>query len=293
MQVLTEANNFLGLSDPKHFGYDTAQVVFQSLPYEYSSSYHHGSKLGPKAILKASHYVEFYDEEIKKETCFEQGICTLEPLDFQDAINEEAIQLIYQHSSKIIQDNKFLVSLGAEHTVSFGIIKAISEHYSDLSILQIDAHSDLRQEYEGSKWSHASVMARVTELGLPITQIGIRAQCKEEAELIRLTDSINTFYAHQIRANKDWMEQALNTLNNNVYITIDADGFDPSIMPAVGTSEPNGLYWDETIAFFKRIFAEKNVVAFDIVECAPREIDTLTEYNLAKLAYKLIGLKYK
>lgn len=293
MQALTQETNFLGLADPKHFGYDSAAVVIQSLPYEHSSSYHIGSKLGPDAILKASHYVEFYDPELDKETCFEQGICTLEPIDFAQAIDEEAMELIQRQSAKIIDDEKFLISLGAEHTVSYGVIKALHNKYANLSILQIDAHSDLRQQYEGSKWSHASVMARILDLDLPITQVGIRAQCKEEAELIKSNNKINTFYAHQIDEDINWISKAVDSLSDNIYITIDADGFDPSIMPAVGTPEPNGLKWNETIAFFKRIFAEKNVIAFDIVECAPRITDTRTEYNLAQLAYKLIGLKFK
>jgi len=293
MQILNSNQNFLGLTNPIHFEYDSSQVVVQSLPYEYSSSYHKGSYLGPSAILKASHFVEFYDEELDKETCFKQGICTIKPLDFENIINEEAIDLIYKQSQAILKDDKFLVSLGAEHTISYGVVKAIREKYKSLSILQIDAHSDLRNEYEGSIWSHASVMARINEFNIPISQVGIRALCKEEANLIKESDHIHTAYAHQIRNNTNWIENTLSNLTDHVYITIDADGFDPSIMPAVGTAEPNGLFWDETIALFKRIFAERNVVAFDIVECAPRKIDTLTEFSLAKLAYKLIGLKYK
>lgn len=293
MKVLGTDENFLGLSEERHFDFSSSKVVIQSIPYEYTSSYHKGSALGPKAIIEASQYVEFYDEELDKETCFEVGIATLPPIAFGTQVHENAINLIYNATKDLLESNKFVVSLGAEHTISFGIIKAMAEKYTNLSILQIDAHSDLRLSYEGSIWSHASVMARVNELNLPITQIGIRAQCKQEADLIKSTPSIHTLYAHQIKSNAHWVDLALSKLTDNVYITIDADGYDPSIMPAVGTAEPNGMLWEETLNLFRRVFEEKNVVAFDIVECAPRELDTLTEFNLAKLAYKLIGLKFK
>lgn len=292
MQFLDTESNFLGLDNIDHYSYDKSSVIIQSIPYEYSSSYHEGSALGPQAIIKASQFVEFYDEELDKETCFETGICTIEALDFTNKINEEAIDLIYNQTKSLLKDDKFVVSFGAEHTITFGLVKAMSERFNNLSVLQIDAHSDLRHSYEGSIWSHACVMARVNELSLPITQIGIRAQCKEEADLIKSSPNINTWYAHKIRSTNNWIEACSKNLSNDVYITIDADGFDPSIMPAVGTAEPNGLFWDETINLFKHIFATKNVVGFDIVECAPRKTDTLTEFNLAKLAYKLIGLKF-
>jgi agmatinase len=292
MQFLETENNFLGLENTNHYSYKKSKVVIQPIPYEYSSSYHKGSSLGPQAMIDASQFVEFYDEELDKETCFEQGICTLKALDFSTAVNEDAINLIYEQTKGLLVNNKFVVSLGAEHTVTFGLVKAMHEQFDNLSVLQIDAHSDLRQSYEGSIWSHASVMARVNELNIPITQVGIRAQCKEEAELIKKSSNIHTWYAHEIRDTNHWIEECSEKLTDNVYITIDADGFDPSIMPAVGTAEPNGLLWDESLRLFKHIFATKNVVGFDIVECAPRSIDTLTEYNLAKLAYKLIGLKF-
>jgi agmatinase len=155
--------------------------------------------------------------------------------------------------------------------------------------LQIDAHSDLRASYHGNKYSHASVMARVHELGVPLTQIGIRAQCIEESEHIKKSKDIHTFYAHQVRNNANWAKDALKTLGKNVYISIDADGFDPSIVPAVGTAEPNGMLWNETLSFLKTVFETRNVIGFDVVEIAPRKGDILTEYTMAKLVYKLIG----
>jgi agmatinase len=223
------------------------------------------------------------------ETYKHCGIATLEEIQFGDKIDAGAVSLIESETDKIIKDGKFVVSVGAEHTVTNGFVKSHLKKYKDLCVLQIDAHSDLRDSYHGNIYSHASVMARIHEMNVPLTQIGIRAQCKEEADLIKSSDIIHTFYAHQIRKNPDWMDEAIASLGKDVYLTIDADGFDPSVMPCVGTAEPNGLYWDETLTFLSKVIMQKNVVGFDIVEIAPKEGEILTQYNCAKLLYRLIG----
>jgi agmatinase len=204
-------------------------------------------------------------------------------------VDAKAVKLIEEETAKLISDNKFPITLGAEHTISLGCIKAVKAKTPDVHVLQIDAHSDLRESYNDNPYSHASVMYRVQELGVPLTQIGIRAQCIEESNLIKESSHINTFYAHQIRNNPNWADEALATLGENVYISIDADGFDPSIVPAVGTAEPNGMQWNETIQFLKKVIATKNIVGFDVVEIAPVKGNILTEYTMAKLVYKLIG----
>lgn len=282
-------DNFLGIEDENLYSYKQAKYVIQSAPYEFTSSYVSGSARGPEAILDASHFVEFYDEELDFEA-FQAGICTLSAISFEGKINKEAVDLIEQNTSALLEDDKFVISLGAEHTVTLGFVKAYANKFNNLSVLQIDAHSDLRDAYQGNKFSHASVMARVHESGLKITQVGIRAQEKAEADLIRSSPHITTFYAHQVRAGGDWMKAAIDSLTNNVYITIDADGFDPSVVPAVGTAEPGGLYWRETLDFLKLVCAEKNVVGFDVVEVAPAEGQIISEFTLAKLIYKIIGL---
>jgi len=292
MIALTPDKNFLSLSDEKNYAYQSSKVVIQQAPYEYTSSYLEGSAKGPEAIIQASHFVEFYDEELDKEIVNEIGICTIPPTEFGNKVDADAVALIEQETDKLLNDDKFVVSLGAEHTVTYGFVKSFIKKYPDLTVLQLDAHSDLRYSYHDNIYSHASVMARINELGLTICQAGIRAQCIEEAQLIKSSDNIHTFYAHQIRSNPLWMEELIAPMGNDVYITIDADGFDPSIMPAVGTAEPNGLFWTETLDFLKRVFKERNVVGFDIVECAPIEGSILSEYTLAKLAYKLIGYKF-
>jgi len=289
---MTASPNFLGLQDDKTYSYDAAKVVVQQLPYEYTSSYIQGSSKGPAAIIKASEYVECYDEELDTEILGQVGIHTLPPLSFENKVNADAVELIETETSALLKDGKFVISLGAEHTVTLGIVKAFSKKHPNLSILQIDAHSDLRTSYNDNIYSHASVMARIHELGLIICQAGIRAQSKEEAQLIKESEDIHTFYAHEIRNNPLWIDEIITPLGNDVYITIDADGFDPSVIPAVGTAEPNGLFWTETLDLLRKVFKERNVVGFDIVECAPLTGSTLSEYTLAKLVYKLIGYKF-
>ena len=293
MKVLSTEENFLGIADENLYSYEKSKFVIQQVPYEHTSSYLMGSAKGPKAIVESSHFVEFYDEELDCNTIDHiGGIATLPEMDFTNKVDAAAVDHIEAETSKLINDGKYVISFGAEHTVTYGFVKAHAKKYPNLSVLQIDAHSDLRMEYHGNKYSHASVMARVYDAGIPLTQIGIRAQCIEESDLIKANKGkINTFYAHQIRSNANWMQDALNTLSENVYLTIDADGFDPSIMPAVGTAEPGGMFWRETLDFFKLVAKHRNIVGFDIVECAPFDVpgQTLSEYTLAKLAYRLIG----
>ncbi|TAH38815.1 MAG: agmatinase [Bacteroidetes bacterium] len=291
MKVLPNDQAFLAIPEADLATYEKAKVVIQQIPYEHTSSYLTGSDKGPAAMLAASHFVEFWDEELEMESYKKVGIATLESLDFTNTFDSDAIALIEKQTDALLMDDKFVVSLGAEHSITYGFVKSHVKKYKDLSILQFDAHSDLREAYHGNPFSHASVMSRINDMKLPIVQIGIRAQCKEEADVIKSSPNIHTFYAHKIRRNPNWMRDAINHLSSNVYITIDADGFDPSVIPAVGTAEPNGLFWIETLDFLREVFASRNVVGFDIVECAPMEGSILSEYTLAKLAYRLIGYK--
>lgn len=289
MNSLPTEHNFLGIEDVTLYNYEESKVVIQAVPYEYTSSYLMGSAKGPQAIIQASQFVEFYDEELDVESIHKFGIATLSPLDFTARINAEAVDYIEEETTKLINDGKFVVSLGAEHTVTYGFVRAHAKKYPQLTVLQIDAHSDLRYSYHDNIYSHASVMHRIHDMGLNICQAGIRAQCIEEANLIKESANIHTAYAHQIRTNPNWITELVANMTDNVYITIDADGFDPSIMPAVGTAEPNGLFWNETLDLLRKVCKEKNVVGFDIVECAPIEGSILSEYTLAKLAYRILG----
>ena len=291
MTSLPSDYNFLAIPEPELSDYNTSAFVIQQVPYEHTSSYRQGSAKGPGAVIEASHFVEFYDEMLDMETYKQCGIATLPPIDFNGSVDADAIALIEKETETHLDKGKYVVSLGAEHTVTFGFVKAYKKKFPGLHVLQIDAHSDLRMSYHDNIYSHASVMARVHEHGVPLTQIGIRAQCKEESDLIKSAGNIHTFYAHRIRSDARWMDEAIGTLGKDVYLTIDADGFDPSVMPCVGTAEPNGLFWDETIRFLEKVFAQRNVVGFDIVEIAPQEGQILTQYNCAKLLYRLIGFR--
>jgi agmatinase len=293
MKVLSTEHNFLGLEEEHLYSFEQAKYLIQSVPYEHTSSYLEGSAKGPAAIIEASKYVEFYDEELDMETVRTAPIATLEALDFTGKIDKEAVDYIAAETEKLLDTGKTVVSFGAEHTVTYGFVQAFAKKYDNITVLQIDAHSDLRESYHGNIYSHASVMARVKDMGITLCQAGIRAQCIEEANEIKNNPKIHTFYAHQIRNNPNWVKELVSNMTDNVYITIDADGFDPSIMPAVGTAEPNGLFWNETLDLLRETCKQKNVVGFDIVECAPMEASILSEYTLAKLAYRIIGYMEK
>jgi agmatinase len=292
VEHLPADENFLKIEDEHYCSYAASRFVIFGAPYEHTSSYRRGSREGPAAIIRASHFVELYDEELDQESYQRGGICTLPPLEFAGHVDEAAVQLIESRTAQIAAAGKFPIMLGAEHTVTLGAVRAMRLKFPDLCVLQIDAHSDLRESYEGSRYSHASVMARVHELGVPIVQVGIRAQCIEEARLIRSSPGIHTLYAHQLKAEpiERWVEETLRHVSSNVYITIDADGFDPSILPAVGTAEPNGLTWGEGLGLLRAVFEQRQVVGMDVVETAPLRDSTLSEFTLAKLIYKLIGV---
>lgn len=288
-------DNFLGIEE-EYSSFKNSKVVVLPVPYEKSVSYGKGTKDGPRAILDASHYVEFYDEETKREVYRELGITTLEPLDIATLTEEAALQMIYDNVKQLIQQNKFIIMIGGEHTITQSSLAAFAERYRDLSILHIDAHSDLRSDYQGSKYSHASVMARVCEFLDPhrLIQVGVRAQSIEEAEFIEM-NGVTTLYAHEIRAGKYtkllkyWYDFPIDKLTQHVYITFDLDGLDPSIMPATGTPEPNGLLWDETMKLLQRLCQKKTIVGCDVVELSP--IRDLHHPNLtaAKLISKMIN----
>ena len=294
MKTLSPKSNFLGIK--KEFSsYDNSEIVIYSAPLENTVSYGSGTRFGPKEIIKASQYVEFYDEEIKKELCFEKGIATLPISRFEKTNSKSAIERIEKVISNLIRDNKFVVLLGGEHTVTLGSVLAHHKEYENLSILQIDAHSDLRNSYEGNIYSHASVMRRVCDFNKNIVQIGIRAQCKEESELIK-NENIKTFYARDIRqavSQKKWQNEVLKELSDNVYITFDIDGLDPSVIPATGTPEPGGLRWDESLDLIKLVGKKKNILGFDLVELAPSKFHTVSNFIAAKLVYKMLNYAYQ
>ncbi|MCX6156581.1 MAG: agmatinase [Ignavibacteriota bacterium] len=292
MKTLNINKNFLAIED-KYSNYKDSRVVMLPVPYEATTSYGKGTGKGPEGIYKASHYVEFFDEELNRQFCFEKGhvIASLYPSAIKGLKGKKALDVIYKDVLKLIKDRKFVVTLGGEHTISTAPIKAHFDTYKDLSILHFDAHSDLRDEYEGNKYSHASFCSRVAEFTKDITQVGIRAQCKEEYDFIK-KNKIKTFYAYAIRNGlhgKNWQDKVIKGLKKNVYITFDVDYFDPSIMPSTGTCEPLGFYWEETMVLLRKLGKTRNVVGFDVVELAPKKENPYPDFLTAKLIYKMLN----
>jgi agmatinase len=288
-QVLGPAENFLGTAKNLS-AFASSKILVLPAPYEQTVSYGGGTRRGPRAILRTSQYVESYDEELDRELCQDVGIATLPPLQFGKRRDEEAVEYLYGAAKRILAADKFLVTLGGEHTISLAPIKAYLEKYPDLSILQFDAHSDLRDIYQKNKYSHACVMARVCEILDPrrIVQVGIRAQCAEEAQFIRQR-GIHTFYAHHIRSGLSLAKAAVPHLTEHVYVTFDVDGFDPSIMPSTGTPEPNGLVWQETMELLRAVGEQTTIVGCDVVEFAPISGLHYPDITAAKLTYKLMN----
>lgn len=288
------STNYFGL--PEEFSNkDNSKVVIVPVPYEATVSYGKGTSKGPAAVLEASQQVELFDDELWIEP-HKIGIHTHEAVNMEPVVGEEtptAFQPLFDAISPIIEASKFPISIGGEHSLSLGAIKACAKRYPDLSILQIDAHGDLRKSYDGNPYSHASVAYHVYK-ALPqplITQVGIRNISQEEVNWLEEDKpNINIFWArHQDRWN---FHEIIHTLSDNVYLTIDVDGLDSSVMPSTGTPEPGGMSWYHLIELIKVLCIRKNVVGADIVELAPIANLHAPDFLVAKLLYKLIGYRY-
>ena len=288
-------SEFLGLP-PRLAARETAGAVVLPIPYEATTSYVKGTEGGPAAILAASSQVEFFDEMHRDEPC-RRGIHTLPPLDCEGA-PEDVIARIEDRLESLVSEGAFVLSLGGEHTITVGAAAGVARHTSDVSVVMIDAHADLRDRYEGSPLSHACVARRIAER-VPVVQVGVRSLSSEESAFIE-GGGVTTIFASAIaseryRAPGDaaraaWIEAALDALrSDSVYLTFDLDGLDPSIMPAVGTPEPGGLLWYETLAFLEALFERKSVVAADVVELCPIPGAVASDFLAARLAYKIVG----
>jgi agmatinase len=282
-------NNFLGL-EPRLSHYATARAAILSLPFEATTSYRKGTKHGPAAIIKASQQVEFFDEELNLEPC-QVGITTVKPPAFGKASSAKAIKMIADACRKLLNDNKFVIGLGGEHSVTPGMVQAMHEKYPDLWVIQLDAHSDLRDKYEGTRYSHACAMARVQEF-CPFVGLGIRSGIHGERE--RLAPPSKLYYAHEMRksGSSRWMEEVFNILGQQVYLTIDLDFFNPAEAPAVGTPEPGGFGWYEALDFLRALFIRREVVGCDVVELMPLPGLVASDFLAARLAYKLAAYKF-
>ncbi len=298
---LEKVDSFLGIGGPevpKEFcDYEKAKVAILPIPYEGTVSYGAGTAKGPQAIINASAFIELYDEELEKEL-HTVGIATVNPVVVKET-PEAMMQEIQQRTQQLLEDNKFVIGLGGEHSVSQGIFNALKEKFDDLAVLQIDAHSDLRDKYHNTKYSHAAVMRRISEQTKDIVQVGIRSQDIEEVKYIKDgTVSTSIFYAKDIvpaskRGDDAWMEKVIEKLRGKkVFITFDIDAFDPSIIPTTGTPEPGGMEWYPTLKLLRRVFKETDVVGCDVVELAPQKELPHADFTTAKLVYKMIGYKF-
>jgi agmatinase len=289
--------NFLGIDEPWcHPG--QAGVYVLPAPYEHTSSYILGSDRGPSAIIEASHQVEFYDEQLGYEPFREwKGIATATPLDLKGQVDGAAVDAIEAFVAPHVGTGRLLVTLTGEHTGALGAIRAHAKRYPDLCVVQIDAHGDLRQAYEGNPFSHASVMARVVDDGHPLVQVGIRSICQEEVQRIKSTDRIATFFAASIldpsgpyegKASR-WVPEVVAACKGPVYLTFDCDGLDASIIPALGTPEPGGLGWYDTLHLITALANGPGIVGMDISEIAPIDGFVAPQFSIARLIYRMLG----
>jgi len=281
-------DNFGGLSE-EDSRYDKARAVIFPIPLERTTTYEHGTRNGPGAILAASRNMELYDEELDTEIYKEVGIATAPAIDTMDGTLDEVIAEIFTAQCEFLEDGKFPVGLGGEHSLTPPLVRACARKHTNLSVLQIDAHADLREEYQGNPESHACAMRRVVEV-CPAVQVGIRSLSVEEANAIpRLKTKI--YWAKDIiRAPLDgWIAKVLADLSPNVYLTVDLDGFDPSIVPATGTPEPGGLDWHQVTSLIRAVAREKTIVGMDVVELLPQPGDHASDFLAAKLVYKTLG----
>jgi len=280
--------NFGGIDEERFSSFDSARVLVFPVSYEGTVSYGTGTGSGAMAIVDASRNMELYDDETDSEV-FKIGIHTLD--EFKPRPSPELMMdELYSFSKELLEHGKFLCMLGGEHSVSAPIIKAHAEKYHDLSVLQIDAHADLRDTYDGTPHSHASIMARVVkDLRIPSVQVGIRSISAEEARAIADGLPTKIFWARDIVGKMDWIDEAIDGLTENVYLTIDIDGLDPSIVPTTGTPEPGGLGWYETLALIRRLAEKKNVVGMDLVEYSYVESYDSPAFLCSKLVYKSLA----
>ena len=283
------SSNLMDLDD-EFSAYESSKVVIVPIPYEKTVSYGTGTANGPEAIINASRSIELYDDELHCEPA-DVGIHTLKEIDcnFEP---EQITDVIKSINERLLEEDKFIINLGGEHTITLGSVFGFRSFYEDFSVLTIDAHCDLRDEYEGKKYCHATVMRRIVEEDIPIVEVGIRSYSKEESQFIIGSEDVVVIHANEIEKNGDWINQAISNLKEKVYLSIDVDGLDPAYVPATGTPEPGGLGWYQTLDLLKRLFLEKDVIGMDIVELAPIEELQAPDVLVAKLAYKSIGYKF-
>ena len=276
--------NFGG--DEVVYDYSASEIIILPVPYDETSTWMKGSDKGPDAILEASVNLEFYNVETSSEAHL-KGIHTVDPV-LEKETPGSLVNAVYYKILSLLNDKKFPVIIGGNHSVSIGAIKAYAEFFKNLSVLQLDAHADLRQKYEGSEFNHACAMARAREFA-SIVQVGLRSMSAEE---LPFAENDRIFYSHQLYYDKKLYGKAIDKLTENVYITIDLDVFDPSVMPSTGTPEPGGPEYFEILHFLRDVISKKNVVGFDVVELCPSATNKNPDFIAAKIIYQLLSYRF-
>lgn len=267
--------------------YGRAKVAILPVPYDATTTYQPGARNGPRALIEASRCIEFYDEETGRNFS-DIGVCTLDEMELVDDAAKMANR-VYEGVKVLLGDNKKVVLIGGEHSISSGSVKAHLEKYTDLTVLHVDAHADMRDELGENRYNHGCVARRISEM-CPVVSVGVRSIAQEEMDYIRNSSGrIKIFLAKDIHGSSAWMDEVVNSLGKKVYITIDLDAFDISIMPSVGTPQPGGMQWYQMLEFMRKIAAAKNVVGFDVTELMPIPGNHAPDVLAAKLVYKLIG----
>lgn len=266
--------------------YSKSKIAILPIPFDKTCSWMKGAAKGPEAIIDASLHLEYYDIETGSEI-YEKGIFTDEPV-IADT-SETMIKKAYERTKRLLADGKFVVMLGGEHSVSIGPIRAHAERFAGMSVLHLDAHSDRRDEYNGSEYSHACVIAHAKKSVRKVVSVGIRSIDSSEFDSLQ-QDKV--FYAHEIHGRDDWINKTACSLSDNVYVTIDLDVFENGIMPSTGTPEPGGLGWYEVLRLLRRVAETKNIVGFDVVELSPSPSNRAPDFLAAKLVQTLLSYKF-
>lgn len=288
MTETTQTTQF-GAPDAPYCNPETARVAIIPAPLEYSVCYMKGTAHGPQAILNASSQMELYDEEL--DSCpIEVGVYTHPALDYSGMDHVTALQATGDAVRAVLQHQQLPLTLGGEHSLSAPVIAAVHEQYPDLTVVHIDAHGDLRNQYEGTPLSHASIERRVVEMGIPLLEIGIRSFSPEEATFMQTKPDVAIVWAYQMANNSATIPWE--RLSQHTYVTIDLDAFDPSEMPAVGTPEPGGLHWYQVLNIFREICRRSTIVGMDVVELCPMDGQTRADFMAARLVYKMIGYRF-
>tara|TARA_R110002074_G_scaffold149035_4_gene301220 strand:- start:42167 stop:43105 length:939 start_codon:yes stop_codon:yes gene_type:complete len=282
---MSTSKNYAGIAD-EFAQLEKSKIILIPVPYDGTSTWGKGADKGPEAFLEASENMELYDIETDSEV-YKQGIHLTDPIT-ENSSPEAMVNEVHAITKDFIKRNKFVTLFGGEHSMSIGSIRAFNECFDDLTVLQIDAHADLRESYEGTKYNHACAVYEANQT-TNLVQVGIRSMDAIEKTLM---DEEKTFFAHDMVNDEYWTDKVIEAMTENVFITLDLDAFDPSIMPSTGTPEPGGLLWYETLEFLKQVFEDKNVVGFDIVELCPNKNDKSSDFLAAKLYYKMLSYKF-